>query len=251
MVLQSARSVAVAIAIGTMLLGAAVGAGASPALAVQEIRWTTLLPQLPPLKDPIGHLTVDQRLDLETILWVRTMSEEDKKSDNMISTVEAAKVYEKRFNQDGINIDKLIADYAVFDAKRLKRERLVNDKLNGKRIRMPGYLLPLTFSEEGETDFLLVPYVGACVHVPPPPPNQVVIIKLKKKFKITDLFTPVFVTGLMKTQNSKTSVELIDGVQDVQVGYHIVEASAEIYDDQQPDSPYTGPSIPNAHSISQ
>nr|BFE93749.1 hypothetical protein GCM10020185_42850 [Pseudomonas brassicacearum subsp. brassicacearum] len=50
--------------------------------------------------------------------------------------------------------------------------------LDGQQIRLPGYIVPLEVSEEGRTtDFLLVPYFGACIHVPPPPSNQIVHVK--------------------------------------------------------------------------
>lgn len=52
--------------------------------------------------------------------------------------------------------------------------------LDGQNIRLPGYIVPLEVSEEGRTtEFLLVPYFGACIHVPPPPSNQIVHVKAK------------------------------------------------------------------------
>ena len=48
---------------------------------------------------------------------------------------------------------------------------LVSD-YDGKRVRIPGYIVPIGFDGVGVKEFLLVPYVGACIHVPPPPPNQ-------------------------------------------------------------------------------
>ena len=49
--------------------------------------------------------------------------------------------------------------------------------LDGQNIRLPGYIVPLEVNEEGRTtDFLLVPYFGACIHTPPPPANQIVLV---------------------------------------------------------------------------
>src|SRR5687768_227568 len=47
---------------------------------------------------------------------------------------------------------------------------------NGKRVRVPGYMVPLDDSASGVDEFILVPYYGACIHTPPPPPNQMVYV---------------------------------------------------------------------------
>jgi hypothetical protein len=53
----------------------------------------------------------------------------------------------------------------------------VNKALDGNNVRLPGFIVPLEVSKEGKvTEFFLVPYVGACIHVPPPPPNQLIYV---------------------------------------------------------------------------
>ena len=60
--------------------------------------------------------------------------------------------------------------------------------LNNQNIKLAGFIVPLDFDFGAETfkDFLLVPYYGACIHVPPPPSNQIVHVSsshpLKKKW---------------------------------------------------------------------
>ena len=76
-------------------------------------------------------------------------------------------------------------------------------ELNGKLIRLPGYVLPLEFEIRGEiTEFLLVPYLGACIHMPPPPPNQIVYVQSKKPDDYGQLWQPVWITGVIKTETS-------------------------------------------------
>jgi len=76
----------------------------------------------------------------------------------------------------------------------------VVEDLNGTRIRLPGYVVPLDFNAASEYDeFLLVPYFGACLHTPPPPPNQIVFIKSDPATKIANINEPVWVEGIMKT----------------------------------------------------
>ena len=65
---------------------------------------------------------------------------------------------------------------------------------------------------------------------PPPPPNQLVLVRLSKGMQVKDLYTPVWISGQMKTKRSSQALNLIDGSRDVTVGYHIDAANAEIYE---------------------
>ncbi len=191
------------------------------AQAVQKIDWSNLVPNLPPLKDPLGGLTQDQRFDIETIGWARTLKGEDLELVQNQQGIEDAKTYEAQFRKAGINVDDLLIKYEQWKKEIEARQKIVNSNLDGKEIRMAGYLLPLDFSEDGETDFLLVPYVGACIHVPPPPVNQIVFVRLSSKFKVTDLYTAVWITGIMKTKTSSKVLNFVDGSADISIGYHL------------------------------
>ncbi len=74
-------------------------------------------------------------------------------------------------------------------------------KIDGQQVRVPGFIVPLDDFAEEVTEFLLVPYFGACVHVPPPPPNQMVYIKMKggKKHKI-GWWDPVYIEGTLSIE---------------------------------------------------
>ncbi len=79
-------------------------------------------------------------------------------------------------------------------------------ELNGKRVKIGGYVVPLDFESTTVKEFLLVPFVGACIHVPPPPPNQIVYVKAAKGFEVGGTFDPVTVTGTMKTETAFTGI---------------------------------------------
>lgn len=106
----------------------------------------------------------------------------------------------------------------VFDANATK----LNEKLDGAFIRMPGFILPLEIGTKGITDFILVPYVGACIHVPPPPPNQLVFARTKTPWPSDELWDPVWVVGTMRTRLQTTKL--------AQTGYALSVASMEIYE---------------------
>jgi hypothetical protein len=201
------------------------GAGAAHATA-KEIDWKDLVPDLPPLADPLDALEFEQRFELESILWVRQLSEVERRE--RADIVEEAKAYEREFEKRGMPVDKLIADYADWTKKIEKRQRMMNESLNGQTVTLRGYLLPIEFSEEGVTDFLIVPYVGACIHVPAPPANQIVFAELPKKMKVQDLFTAAKITGKLTTKLNEKQLNLSDGSAPVPVGYQLAVDLVEI-----------------------
>jgi hypothetical protein len=82
----------------------------------------------------------------------------------------------------------------------------VVSELDGKRVRIGGYVVPLDFDATKVKEFLLVPFVGACIHVPPPPPNQIIYVKAADAFEIAGQFDPVYVTGTLKTERQFTGL---------------------------------------------
>ena len=96
---------------------------------------------------------------------------------------------------------------SVLEQSNANRPRLVHE-LDGRIIQIPGYALPLEFSDAAVTEFLLVPYVGACIHSPPPPPNQIVHVHSRKGFQLSQLYMPVWVTGRMTMESSTQDAHL-------------------------------------------
>jgi hypothetical protein len=130
---------------------------------------------------------------------------------------------------EGVEVNALLARFEEVEAEIRRQESVVDEKLDGQFIRLPGYALPLEYDGAAIQEFLLVPYVGACIHVPPPPQNQMVFVKLAEPFIITDLFTPVWITGRVKIQQTETIVLLSDGKAPVSAGYVVELAEVERY----------------------
>lgn len=97
----------------------------------------------------------------------------------------------------------------------------LNEELNGAYIKMPGFIIPFDISAEGVTNFMLVPYVGACIHTPPPPANQLVMVNAAKPWPGDQLWDAVWVTGMMRTQLQTTDLG--------QTGYAIAVDEMEVY----------------------
>ena len=74
--------------------------------------------------------------------------------------------------------------------------------LDGTVIKLPGYLVPLDESKAGISEFLLVPYFGACVHTPPPPANQIVLVLPSKPLQGFRSMDTVWVRGTLRAARS-------------------------------------------------
>lgn len=83
----------------------------------------------------------------------------------------------------------------------------VVEELDGKTVRLPGYSVPFTFAAKAEvSEFLLVPYFGACLHNPPPPPNQTVYVKLDKPMSLKDITQAVWIEGVLTTKRQRSDL---------------------------------------------
>ena len=89
--------------------------------------------------------------------------------------------------------------------------------LDDTTVELEGYLVPLDFDAETMTDFVLVPYFGACIHVPPPPVNQTVFVKFREGIGMADFeknfYSSFRVKGKIKVARTKTNL--------AEVGYQV------------------------------
>ncbi|MGB2314560.1 MAG: DUF3299 domain-containing protein [Porticoccaceae bacterium] len=75
----------------------------------------------------------------------------------------------------------------------------IRPEMDGKAIRIPGFIVPLEFnSEQTITEFFLVPYFGACLHMPPPAPNQIIYVKHPEGMQLNALYDPFWITGVLR-----------------------------------------------------
>jgi uncharacterized protein len=81
-----------------------------------------------------------------------------------------------------------------------------NAAMDGATVRIPGYLVPLEESKAGMTEFLLVPYFGACIHSPPPPSNQIIHVLPKAPAKGLRSMDAVWISGTLRTVRADTSM---------------------------------------------
>ena len=82
----------------------------------------------------------------------------------------------------------------------------IEPKLNGKMIRIAGFVVPLEQVGDKISEFLLVPYFGACIHVPPPPANQVIYVTTDKPLSHVGSMDAIWVNGELHTDNLQTQM---------------------------------------------
>lgn len=79
--------------------------------------------------------------------------------------------------------------------------------LDGRRVKLPGFVVPLEGDGIKLREFFLVPYYGACIHVPPPPANQIVYVKVpQEQTKIRNAFDTVWVTGTLSAKSFESDL---------------------------------------------
>jgi hypothetical protein len=190
---------------------------------VRQITWDDLIPADLAGEDYLANLTEKQK---ELVLWVINSM------DILPKRGKGTEAYWKEVDEAMTILKKYDIDLIKILEKRKKIQNAVVQDLNGKQIRLPGYILPLEMSGSQVTEFLLVPYVGACIHVPPPPPNQIVFVKTgaKKGYASKQLYDPVWVTGVISVQSLVKDLYLVDGSAGIDIGYTMQASRIEQYD---------------------
>ncbi|MDR1360044.1 MAG: DUF3299 domain-containing protein [Deltaproteobacteria bacterium] len=127
----------------------------------------------------------------------------------------------------GMNLDEMEDDdpkvqRAFEQFRKIWNEAPVNREMDQVLIKLPGFVAPLDFEgEAGLKEFLLVPYFGACIHVPPPPANQIIHITLERPLAEVQAMDPVWVYGKILVRRSDTDMG--------GAGYAMVPDKVELY----------------------
>lgn len=120
------------------------------------------------------------------------------------SLLEPKAATDSMFDQPMFEDDTSVEAQAAYAELQTKlRAAPIVDGLNNEYVKLAGFVVPLSFDFDTETfsSFLLVPYFGACIHVPPPPANQIVYVDTKKELNQELLDYAVWVTGTLQTES--------------------------------------------------
>lgn len=205
----------------TVTLGLMAGslAGMIHAEGAREITWEDLLPkEEAEFDDPFAKLSEEQLLDLGMVARIRLLIEREKVSAGGPDSKEEKNLVAK-LTEQGIDVEWILSQRERVAEMRRKRAEQVDDSVDGQRIRIPGYILPLARSEAGVTEFLLVPWVGACIHTPPPPPNQMVHVLIPDGTEDRGRFAAIWLDGTIELKPGSYDLFLVDGTRSVNVAY--------------------------------
>lgn len=113
--------------------------------------------------------------------------------------------------QDGSELDSADAfSQQDFNDERVQRFQEALNSTNvikafdKRAIRIPGFIVPLQQNEERKiTEFFVVPYFGACIHMPPPPPNQIIFVQFEQGIELDDLQQAFWFEGIVDIQTQE------------------------------------------------
>ena len=98
------------------------------------------------------------------------------------------------------------ADEAMRNLRRAWDAAPANEDMNGAKVRIAGFLVPLEWGDKKLKEFLLVPYFGACIHVPPPPVNQIIHVVADTPAKGMQAMEAVWVEGTLEVALADTTM---------------------------------------------
>lgn len=212
----------------TLLAVMVLGAMASGAHATEPrtIFWNDLRPPLPDIESPFSDLSPKQLEDMRMhVRWV-TSAPADKEEEAFRQEAEDALA---RLTAGGVDVEDLMAQRRELIIQTSRTARGPNPEVLGARVRVPGYMLPISFDGQKVTEFMLVPTVGACIHTPPPPPNQIIHVKFPAGYEISRLFEAVWVDGKLDATSMNHQVGYSDGSATVQTSYTLDAGAIEAY----------------------
>ena len=128
--------------------------------------------------------------------WLELLPEEDRQALERMPEIshQGAEQDSGFYNPGGLKQQNKNLPAVMFSAKTVAA-------FDGKPIRLGGYPVPLETDAQGRsTLFFLVPYPGACIHVPPPPPNQLVLVRYPAGIELEDIYAPLWVSGTLKVE---------------------------------------------------
>lgn len=163
-------------------------------VAPRTIEWTVLMPE-----EDLKILESMKPIDHES-LSKEELAQDKATKKNSLRPSDATSKFEDSVSARNASANKT--------KKRTYKDILnsyeVRPEFNNKKIKIAGYVVPLDYNDKHVvTTFFLVPYFGACIHLPPPPPNQIIYVRIPKGIKFTDIYNPFWVIGNLRIETTE------------------------------------------------
>lgn len=115
----------------------------------------------------------------------------------LIATILSAPLYSKEVKWETLK---------TLETNAKTKKHVIKDDLKkalaDKDLSIKGFMMPLDFESREVTEFLFMPYIPTCMHIPPPPPNQLILVKMAKGKKVKPSFAPVEIKGKLSVDNN-------------------------------------------------
>jgi uncharacterized protein len=154
-----------------------------------------------------GAAAVASALEFEPVDWIELIPRDD--LDALLSPPDWIDDVEEGSDLEAALFDGgWLPDDPAFEGGQRYLEALRSTRTvaewEGRAIRVPGFIVPLEFDDAGRVrEFFLVPYFGACLHLPPPPPNQMILVRLAEGVPVPRLEDAFWVEGVLGSSVSE------------------------------------------------
>ncbi|WP_188697112.1 DUF3299 domain-containing protein [Bowmanella pacifica] len=148
--------------------------------------------------------------DFRTIEWEALLPEQDQKAFDEAPPI--------NHSDDPFAVpqaDQQEADSIQQQIDEIKRQRLnaalvstrIRSEFDKQSLRLAGFVVPLEYHADNSVQSaFLVPYFGACIHMPPPPPNQIIYLQFPPGYKVNDIYQAYWLSGILSTQLTENEV---------------------------------------------
>lgn len=158
------------------------------------------------LSSPLITIAEEKSSPYKTIEWTDLLPKEDllalMNPPEELNTIEDGSIEDQISNQL-FNALSLAGDSRYQQALISTKVRSDYDQ---QKVRIAGFVVPITADGLRVTEFFLVPYYGACIHLPPPPPNQLIFSQFSEGIKVDDIYYPYWVEGTLSTTLSENDL---------------------------------------------
>ncbi|MCG9728774.1 DUF3299 domain-containing protein [Shewanella sp. Isolate13] len=190
-------------------------------IEVQALDWQVLAPTINEQDVSLPEVTESQKRLLATVIQLQDSA----KAVDIENAVKAR----QRLLDEGVDVDAALDARARYMSLAQRRAESLNSEVNGKHVSMSGFVVPTKFNGVKATEFLLLPYAGACIHMPPPAANQIVKLSYPPGFEVENVQFPVTVRGTINAGKQTELVQLVDGKMNVTMGYAMDALTIEKY----------------------
>ncbi|ACJ30348.1 Conserved hypothetical protein [Shewanella piezotolerans WP3] len=193
----------------------------SAAAEYESLEWSTLAPAINEPRVILPEVNDTQKRMLGYVLQLQSKTDEASIADvNKIKST---------LKKQGIDADIALQARANYMMLEQRKAESLNTTLNGQKVRLSGFVVPIKFAGIKAVEFLFLPHAGACIHMPPPAANQVIKLQYSQGFEVNNVQYPVWVEGTIKADLRTERVELVDGEMPVTMGYMMEGVSIEHY----------------------